>query len=248
MRNCSFSRNKSWIVFLFVIGLVLISAPYSYGGKVKSYTADQVFMDAEGNIKRTAKLYVTPEKFRMEGFPTGPQGNLVMIMRMDLKTNWTLNPEKKVYFERPLKEEEMKGGIQKTFKRGKEEALGTEKVSGYKCGKKRVTITTDFMGVKKESKSIYWVSEKFDMPLRMQSADGAITELRNIKKGQPPKRLFELPKGYSKVAGMFELFDKPSKAKAPKAAPKSKEGDEDFTLPEEVRKRLPKGFKLPFGN
>ena len=112
MRYSPFSRWASRIVFGLFFGLVLISAHYCYAGKVASYSANQVFLDAEGTVQRTAKLYVTPEKFRMEGFPMGPHKNLVVILRRDLKIHWTLNTEKKTYFERPLDEKEMQGAMQ----------------------------------------------------------------------------------------------------------------------------------------
>jgi outer membrane lipoprotein-sorting protein len=247
MRCGPFSERKIWMMIGLFFGVVLIFTSHSYGGKVQSFSADQVFLDARGTIRNTARLYVAPDKFRMEGLAMGPHGNMVMIVRKDLETTWTLNPEKETYFERPLDEEDMRGSLQDTFKKGKEEDLGTEKVSGYTCRKTRVTVTTDFMGVKRETKSIYWVSKSFDMPLRTQSEEGAITELRNIKKGKQPKGLFELSKGYRKVAGMLELVGPPSEDTAQEAAPKTKDEPTGFQIPEEVRKKLPKGFKLPFG-
>ena len=90
----------------------------------------------------------------------------------------------------------------------KEEDLGTETVSGYKCRKKRVETTQKIMGKKTTTRVITWTSDKFSFPLRTQTEDGAITELRSIKKGPQPDKLFKPPSDYEKAAGMLEVMQK----------------------------------------
>ena len=89
-----------------------------------------------------------------------------------------------------------------------------------------------------------WVSDKLDMPLRTKSEDGSMTELRNIKKGAPAGKYFEVPKEYKKVSNMMELMgmdmsgyeEKPSKD-----AGEDKESDSGFPI------KLPKKIKGLFG-
>ena len=43
-------------------------------GKITKYTADQVMIDSKGNVEHGGKIYVTPEKIRMDGIsPGGPR-------------------------------------------------------------------------------------------------------------------------------------------------------------------------------
>ncbi|HUU80696.1 MAG TPA: hypothetical protein VMW90_04555, partial [Acidobacteriota bacterium] len=79
-----------------------------------------------------------------------------------------------------------------------------------------------------------------------QTEDGALVEMRNIKKGKQSKDLFEIPAGYKKVAGLFQLYGPSSEAEeGRKSSPEEGKG---YQLPEGLREKLPKGFKLPFSN
>ena len=89
------------------------------------------------------------------------------------------------------------------------------------------------------------MSKRLDMPIRTKSQDGSITELRNIKKGSPASKYFEIPKEYKKVSNMMELMgmdmsgheEKPSKA-----ADEDKESGSRFPF------KLPKGIKVLMGD
>jgi len=234
--------KKSWLFLGWVLLALLSASSVAGAGKIENYSADQVFLGEKGQVRHTGKLYVTPNKMRMEN--PGPEGGreMIVIVRSDLGVYRMLNPEKKVYFERPLNENDM-ATFSDSVKRGEEVDLGTDKVGGYTCQKKRITTTVEMMGFKQTSQSIIWVSDKFDMPLRTQNSDGSMTELRNIKEGKPAEELFETPKGYRKVANMMEMFEGPSEKGTPEAAQEEGSG-----MGSDFRKMLPKGFKLPSGS
>lgn len=242
-----FLKEKWWVVCFIIFGIVFSSAVSSYGGKIKKFSAEQVSIAPSGKIEHVQKLYVTPDKIRIEGrSPTG-EGTMVMIFHKDLNVHWMINPDKKTYFERSLNEKEWEKLMKKNFTK-KEEDLGTETINGFKCRKKRVETTMQFMGREMKSSVIVWVSNRLDMPLRTKTKDGYIAELRNIKKGRQPAKLFNLPKGYQKVNNMFEVFAGPSPGDEAQASDEDQDQKKGFKLPEDIRSKLPKGFKLPFGS
>jgi hypothetical protein len=233
--------GRSWLF----IGLILVAAfavtSVASAGKVESYSADQVFLDAKGNVKDTGKLYVTKDKIRMSAGGPHAGSKMIIIVRQDLGVYRMLNPQKKVYFERPINEKDM-AGISKSMKPDKEENLGTEKVSGYECQKKRVTNTTEIMGFKQTNQSTIWVSDRFDMPLRTKGSDGFVSEIREIKEGKPDSEVFEVPEGYRKAANLMEMFEPPGQGGSEmRRGPHG--GGQGAGMPPD----LPKGFKMPHG-
>lgn len=69
--------------------------------------------------------------------------------------------------------------------------LGTESVDGRTAEKYRATVSPD--------KTIYgWIDRDLKIPLRVQSAEGALTEIRNLKIDQQESALFQMPDGYRK--------------------------------------------------
>ena len=241
-----FGRRIGWIL-CFVAVVVLfsgLSAHALFGGKITKYTADQVMIDAKGKVQHTGKIYAMPDKMRMDSISPRGDGSIVLIFRRDKNIGWTLNPEKKLYMERPFNEKEMEQATKKIIDSRNEKVLGTENVNGFKCTKKEVETTVEFMGFKRTSKTIVWMSKRLDMPVRTKSQDGSMTELRNIKKGSPASKYFEIPKEYKKVSNMMELMgmdmseheEKPSKA-----AGEDKESDSQFPF------KVPKGIKGLFG-
>ncbi|MGB5991633.1 MAG: DUF4412 domain-containing protein [Desulfobacterales bacterium] len=241
-----FGRKIGWIL-CFVAVVVLfsgLSADALLGGKITKYTADQVMIDTKGKVQHKGKIYATPNKMRMDSMSPRGEGSIVMIFRKDKNIGWTLNPEKKLYMERPYNEKEMEQATKKFIDSRNEKVLGTENVNGFKCTKKEVETTVEFMGFKRTVKTIVWTSKKLDMPIRTKSQDGSMTELRNIKEGSPAGKYFEIPKEYKKVSNMMELMgmdmseheEKPSKA-----AGEDKESGSDFPF------KIPKGIKGLFG-
>ena len=245
-----FAKGIRWILCFIAVAVLFSAFPaYAFwGGKMTQFTADQVMIDANGKIRHEGKIYVAPNKMRIEGISPKGNGSMVMIYRKDKNIGWYLNPEKKLYLEKPFNEKEMKQTAAQFVDSKNEKVLGTEYVNGFKCTKKEMETTVNYMGFKKTTKTIAWISTKLGMPIRTKSEDGSMTELRNIKEGSPASKYFEVPKDYKQVSNMMELLGmnmgetktERSKMEPPKTESSKPEGEDKgsgFHLP----------FKLPKG-
>ncbi len=204
----------TWINFFWVALLCFMVSPSSshglFGGKIESFSADQVVISSDGKVISTTKLYITPDAYRMDGLPMGGQGgvtrNLSILGFKKLNKQYIYNHDKKLFFESQLDEEDMLKKLKSYENVDSEKVLGKEKVSGYKCVKKEVTTTMTMMGMKHTSTEILWQSDKFEFPLRIQMEEGQIMEFRNIDTGKPSKKLFRRPTGYKKVNNMMAVM------------------------------------------
>ncbi|MGA8178794.1 MAG: DUF4412 domain-containing protein [Desulfobacterales bacterium] len=247
-----FDRKIRWILCLVAVAVLFsgISAYAFWGGKITKFTADEVTIDANGKIQHEGKIYMMPTKLRIEGILPKGAGNMVWIFRRDKKIAWYLNPEKKLYFEKPLDEKEMERTAKKFVDSKNEKVLGTEYINGFECTKKEVDTTVSYMGYKSTSKSIAWISKKLDMPIRTQSQDGSMNELRNIKERSTSAKYFEVPNGYKQVSNMMELLGinmeefktKRAKTEEP-AAEGSKTAGENNESGSHFPFKIPKGLK-----
>ena len=229
-----------------------ISAYAFLEGKITKFTADEVMIDANGKVRHEGKIYMMPDKVRVEGILPKGEGStsIVWIFRRDKKIAWYLNPEKKLYMEKPFDEKEMERTTKKYVDSKNEKVLGTEYINGYECTKKEVVTTASFMGYTSTSKSIAWISKKLDVPIRTQSQDGSINELKNIKERSTSAKYFEVPNGYKQASNMLELMGinmeelkagnlktEEPKTESPKPAEENKESGSRFPF------KIPKGLK-----
>ena len=192
--------------FLLVCSLVVDTAVYGNNGKIKEYSAERTAIRPDGQVQDIRKLFVAPDKIRMEMSSFIQQGQMINIYRQDKKVIWTLFPEKKLYIEGPLHEYKFQQFFHQMGKNVDEENLGSERIMGYNCRKKRVETTMQLMGSKVKRWTIVWKSDKFDLPLRTQGENGLITELRNIKIGHQQDSLFGIPPGYQKASTIFQAI------------------------------------------
>ena len=200
--------RRGCFVCCVALAFVLMTGTLSIGGgKVENYSAEQVHMRPDGKVENVSKLFGAPHKMRMEMASPGGQDQMIVIVREDKKVQWTLIPEKKAYMEHPISEGDFKmlPGTVETIN-SKEEDLGSETVNGFKCRKKRVETTVRVMGFEQTSRSTVWTCDEFPMPIRTKSESGEMTEIRNIKKGNQPDHLFEVPSGYRKIANIMEAM------------------------------------------
>jgi hypothetical protein len=129
-----------------------------------------------------------------------------IILRKDKGICWSLIPKDKIYFESKMTVSGFKGTIGiypipgLSVSTISKMASGKEKVNGYWCYK---TIVKGF--TEGHAYSITrWYSEKLGVYVKQETrnANGKATsliELKNIIEKKLPNRLFELPKGYTKV-------------------------------------------------
>lgn len=236
-------KRETWMVMIgVIICLSLGLVPNGYGAKVSDFSADQVSMDPNGKVVAQGKVYISSKGARVEYAAPEGKGDMISIFRKDKKLFWMVNPAAKKYLEEQFDEEKMQKALNQSMGRTVK-VLGTEKVQGFKCTKKSVETTVTFLGIKSTSESIVWESDRFDMPLKTQTKDGAVTELRNIKIGKQSSKLFEAPTGYTKVSNMVALFS--DGKQGPESEKESEQGS--FT---DIQKNISdkiKNFKWPFG-
>ncbi len=242
------TQKRWWQIALAGMLMVLMGAGGALGGKIQEFTADNVVLGPDGQVKTVSKLYFARDKMRsdMDMSSKGMgKGKLVMIYRRDKKQLWALDPEKKIYVQMPMDEKEWEQQAEGMIKSEQAKILGKETVNGYRCTKKQVTRKMEVMGMKMTSTQTIWVSDEIEVPIRTRSQDGMVTELRNIKRGKPPAKVFEIPPGYKKVGDdMMALMMAMHGRKMPAAGQSAGQEDGGMKLPF----KLPKGMKLPFGN
>ncbi len=182
----------------------------SDGGEIANFSADMVMMGSDGTVKSTSKIYVTPNAHRLDGMPgpmpKGMAGDLTFIRLNDENKEYVYNHDKKLFFEDTIDKDSMMDIIKLYDNADAEEVLGNEKVSGYDCVKKKVTTTTNVMGMKIKNTRIIWQSDRFKMPLKVQGEEGNITEYRNISTKKPSNSLFKPLSGYKKVDNMMTVM------------------------------------------
>ncbi|HEQ71301.1 MAG TPA: DUF4412 domain-containing protein [Spirochaetia bacterium] len=183
------------LVVVLAAGLVVASL---WAGPGVELSADMKSTDAAGKVT-TGKIYIKPDKIRQEIVVDGD--TTVVILRMDKKISWTLLPGNQ-YMEMALQFDPSRPGsdpsVQYTTK-----TIGTETVAGYVC-----TVTEYSYKDKKLGVTVQWMADKIGFPVKTVSknASGKVMstiEYSNIKPGNQPDSLFEIPKGYQKFGFSF---------------------------------------------
>lgn len=153
----------------------------------QEFSADMVSREGKNTVN--AKIYVTPQKVRMEM----PENT--MIIRQDKDLTWMLMPTDKMYMENPVdmsQAPKTSSGFEDEVSR---EALGTEVIDGAPAEKFKVVYKE-----KKKDVSVYqWLRGQF--PVKVEAVDGSWGfEYKNLKTGPQPADLFEPPADYQKFA------------------------------------------------
>lgn len=249
---------------------VSVTAGYGFfGGKIDNFAADMVMTDKTGEVISTNKLYVIPGAQRMEGIPGGQHAAGQMMSKHLSSITFTatgetvmLNHDKQLYY----RDKDLGKGIQAYRDAETIQVLGKETVSGYPCEKKRVRHPM----LEGETVTI-WQNKRFDMPLKLMTSRGLVSQIKNIDKGSADEKMFEIPKGYNEAGNMMEAMgmdfgrmgDQDSQAE--NEMPETKKGERD-TIPsmaessqptadstvdtdaaqaEETKDSRDSGFKLP---
>lgn len=141
------------------------------------------------------KVYVSGKKMRRE-FST-PEGTNITIARPDKKVMWMLMPGQKMYMEMQFRPSKLEKGMEMPKDQKAEmKLLGTETVNGYQTEKFETTVKDKGAPIKQ----YMWVSKKLGVPIKMTSQDGSFSmEYLDIKEGDVPASLFEVPQGYQKM-------------------------------------------------
>lgn len=203
-------------------------------GEFKPYTANSVMTSqnqlppttpAEKPVQVTTimkqKSYVSKDRERVEGtvevvakdMQSGEtkfdktHDTSIMISRHDKKISWTLDPVAKTYWE--ANEADILNGVSQSTgfnakswqdlmkeTEEKNEFVGTETIDGQLADKYKLKVRDSF--------TISYYLHGTKVPLKMVTSK-SVTEYKNIKIGEPPAELFELPQGYTKIDPPSEL-------------------------------------------
>lgn len=185
---------------ILTLGLTLAHAA---GEPEIQYSATMVASGPEGKVTET-RMYMGHHKMRQE--MSKPARTI--IVDMDRRTSWMLNPKKKEYVEFRAPE----GQAQKGPPPGARPPLPDE--PGHPCTQDRSELvckklgsetmhgrTTDkwefvYTQEKQTNRSTAWIDRRLRIPIREES-DGRWRELRDIQEGPQPDSLFVVPPGYT---------------------------------------------------
>jgi outer membrane lipoprotein-sorting protein len=173
--------------------------------KITDFSADQVVIGVKGKVEQESKLSVAGDRVRIDKVVPA-DAKMSFIYSRDQKKAVTTNPGKKIYFEGPLDEKAFAAALGLPPAATAERSAGEETVSGIPCAKKDLDMEIEFKKAKKTVTNTVWVSDKLDIPLRVKSYDGRVTELRNVKEGKPDPALFEAPKDFKKAASLKDVL------------------------------------------
>jgi hypothetical protein len=156
-------------------------------------------ISTRGEKDTQGKIFMQGNKMRMEAGGAGDE-KAITITRPDKKVVWILMPEEKMYMEQAYQEDpQMKEWT--PAQEAQSKLVGNETVSGMPCKKYQVQGKQIF----------YWISEKIDYPVKTQDPESTML-LKNIKLGNVPGGLFEVPQG-------FEKFSMPNMGGMPQGFP-----------------------------
>lgn len=187
-----FARASRYLV-LAVTGLLLLSVTCS----AATFSADVIQKGRKQVLK--GKLYVKGAKVRQEITVGGEKQ--ATIFRPDKKLVWLLYPGTKSYM---LVSQRVISGMDDPAARARikdlstTKKLGKETVNRYLCTKTRYTTRGEPKYVLTE-----WFADKLKHVIKMEvkgPGQNDVIECKNIKEGNVPDSLFEIPKGYKKIA------------------------------------------------
>lgn len=190
---------------LLALCALLIQPGMVQAAKNDPFSADHITVTPDGKEIK-GKIYAGKNHMRMEMNQPGMPFKMIVIASEKDKTATMLNMQAKRYWVMPLDQSSMAGLIEKEPDMAKRKKLGTETVNGFKCTKYLLTNEVNMMGVKKEVEVTVWEAKEIRFPIRSETKDGVVQELRNVKMGEPPAKLFKVPAGFTKANNMMELM------------------------------------------
>jgi len=155
------------------------------------FSADMVMKGPDGQAM-SGKVFVKGQKIRQEIQQDGER--VITILRMDKKLSWVLMVDEKVYMEMKMQKSAEDPSLVEKTDPAKIRRLGKETVNGFVCEKIQVT--------EKDAVITQWISEELGWPIKgeAKTPEGVSShEYKNIRKGNVPDDLFEVPKGFQKM-------------------------------------------------
>jgi hypothetical protein len=198
---------RAILILFFALGTTALFAQ-------EDFSAD-IVNTKDGANQSHAKIYVTKDKWRIEGLQQGRMNGAV-ITNLSTRTSDILMPDRKMYMEFPQGQGPMGQQLWSMYhardiddacsdwlklpsnQSGTCQKVGSDTVNG------RSTVKYIGTNAKGETGTM-WLDKKIGFPIRWEGQKGGSGELQNIKEGSQPSSLFEIPSDYQKFqmpAGM----------------------------------------------
>ena len=190
-------KKKTQLRFGLIMFILFVAVPaLSVSINAAEFSADMINTSPMGKIE--GKMFFKKGNFRQEMMMGGQKQ--ITIFRKDKNVVWVLMPAQMMYME-------MQAGSQQNMapvdpdeidKLAEKKYLGKENVNGYVCSKYRYSFHD-----KSSGSAIYWISDKFNFPIKMQAQGTSGTmsmEYRNIQEKTVPASLFNIPGGFQKMS------------------------------------------------
>jgi Domain of unknown function (DUF4412) len=160
---------------------------------------------ARAGQETNGKLYVAREQMRFE-MESGPRGAATIITNFPTKTTDVLMTEQHMYMEFTADQQAMarRPGMASQIKPFSDPSnpcandtsstckkVGVEEVSGRTCDHWQITD-------KEGRVTNAWIDQKLHFPIKEVTPD-TTWQVTNIKEGEQPASLFEIPPGYQKM-------------------------------------------------
>jgi hypothetical protein len=183
-------------VVVLLSGLLVAAGAAALGDPKVEYSADTITETADGVVE--GKVHVARGKERRETVVDGDKA--VLITREDKKALWMLVPEEKAYLEMKPGQSPDKGGL--SGFQVEQTVVGPEKVDGIDTVKSKIVAK----GPQGKFGGFWWTTRdgivvKMEMlSVEKGSKDRIAMRLQNLKVGKQDPSLFEVPRGWKKMA------------------------------------------------
>jgi hypothetical protein len=174
------------IVTLALLGLVLSALAVHVAAE--EFSAEFVMKSPGEILPIRGKVFVKNGLIRHEVSERGDRQ--VTIVRPDQQVLWILNADDKMYLEVAYQESDRRFDSWTSERESKAKYLGKETIAGVACKKYEL--------MEEGNRSVYWVAEKFNFPLKIESQDGVL-EYKNIVEGGANDTLFLPPADFERI-------------------------------------------------
>jgi hypothetical protein len=173
-------------ICLIITGIIIFWCVFVFAS---DFSADMVSVSS--GTRAEGKIFVSEQKVRTE------MAGAVMISRLDMKVNWMIMPDQRMYMEQPFDPKMLSGVSEKMPGEIERTPLGKEMVDGRQADKYRVV----YESAKGKESMLQWLDEASLIPVKMSAENGSwVIEYSNLNVGPQDPSLFELPAGYTKMA------------------------------------------------
>lgn len=212
-------------VILGIVVLALLLAATAVFAQ-EDFSADIANNKESGNHSN-AKIYVTKDKWRIEGMGQG-QGRMgssgAAIIDLTTQQNTVLIPERRMYMQFPMGQGPAGQRLTNFYRaRDVDDACSDWLKLAYNKGGTCHKIGPDtvngrsavkYQGTNSNGETGYvWIDKKIAFPIKWENQKGGSGGLENIKEGSQPASLFEIPSDYQKFqmpAGMPNMPNMPN--------------------------------------